>query len=396
MSADKLSSRAIPCVFLGFPSDAPGWQFYHPTSRHVLLSQDVTFDEAVPFYCLFPYRTAPLPHPALFTASGGPKPASAEPGSAELEGAEPRGAESEGEASGGAKPGGAEPGGTEPEGAEPWGAESEGAESGGAEPRGTASARGPAGASPRVSPRREPLSPQQLCEWFAQCTRLMSGGTGAGGYAAGGTGARGAGATSLGGVGVTTRAGGIVCVEAAGPGGARTRGTGAAGAGGVGGAGAGGTGAGGTGGGGAGARGAGAGDPGGGDARAGGTSTRGAGVVCAVAGDPRAEVLALKPDSQLPAPSPYAEQTDSLTERREPESRSASPARAVRTGRHVPRPRPPLVPNTHIMALHPSSVPLRDPLLPPSASSLPVVPGPESDLARVASPAVPRLLATVV
>ncbi|CAI7745904.1 unnamed protein product [Closterium sp. NIES-53] len=32
-TADKLSSRAFPCVFLGFPPDAPGWQFYHPTSR---------------------------------------------------------------------------------------------------------------------------------------------------------------------------------------------------------------------------------------------------------------------------------------------------------------------------------------------------------------------------
>ncbi|CAI7835541.1 unnamed protein product, partial [Closterium sp. NIES-53] len=37
-SADKLSSRAVPCVFLGFLPDAPGWQFYHPTSRCVLSS----------------------------------------------------------------------------------------------------------------------------------------------------------------------------------------------------------------------------------------------------------------------------------------------------------------------------------------------------------------------
>ncbi|CAI7819287.1 unnamed protein product [Closterium sp. NIES-53] len=63
LSADKLSSRAVPCVFLGFPPDAPGWQFYHPTSRRVLSSQDVTFDESVPYYRLFPYRTAPLPPP---------------------------------------------------------------------------------------------------------------------------------------------------------------------------------------------------------------------------------------------------------------------------------------------------------------------------------------------
>ncbi|CAI7895877.1 unnamed protein product [Closterium sp. NIES-53] len=63
LSADKLSPRAVPCVFLGFPPDAPGWQFYHPTSRCVLSSQDVTFDESVPYYRLFPYRTAPLPPP---------------------------------------------------------------------------------------------------------------------------------------------------------------------------------------------------------------------------------------------------------------------------------------------------------------------------------------------
>ncbi|CAI5973378.1 unnamed protein product [Closterium sp. NIES-65] len=48
LSADKLSPRAAPCVFLGFPTDAPGWQFYHPSSRRVLSSQDVTFDECVP------------------------------------------------------------------------------------------------------------------------------------------------------------------------------------------------------------------------------------------------------------------------------------------------------------------------------------------------------------
>ncbi|CAI7857942.1 unnamed protein product, partial [Closterium sp. NIES-53] len=72
LSADKLSPRATPCVFLGFPPDAPGWQFYHPTSRRVLSSQDVTFNESVPYYRLFPYRTAPLPPPPLFLAPGPP------------------------------------------------------------------------------------------------------------------------------------------------------------------------------------------------------------------------------------------------------------------------------------------------------------------------------------
>ncbi|CAI7817189.1 unnamed protein product, partial [Closterium sp. NIES-53] len=72
LSTDKLSPRAVPCVFLGFPPDAPGWQFYHPTSRRVLSSQDVTFDESVAYYRLFPYRTAPLPSPLLFLAPGPP------------------------------------------------------------------------------------------------------------------------------------------------------------------------------------------------------------------------------------------------------------------------------------------------------------------------------------
>ncbi|CAI7798539.1 unnamed protein product [Closterium sp. NIES-53] len=70
-STDKLSARAIPCVFLGFVPDAPGWQFYHPTLRRVFPSQDVTFDESVPFYRLFPYRSAPPPPPPLFLAPAG-------------------------------------------------------------------------------------------------------------------------------------------------------------------------------------------------------------------------------------------------------------------------------------------------------------------------------------
>ncbi|CAI7818500.1 unnamed protein product [Closterium sp. NIES-54] len=71
-TANKLSARAVPCVFLGFVPDAPGWQFYHPTSRRVFPSQDVTFDESVPFYRLFPYRTALLPPPPLFLTPGAP------------------------------------------------------------------------------------------------------------------------------------------------------------------------------------------------------------------------------------------------------------------------------------------------------------------------------------
>ncbi|CAI7805152.1 unnamed protein product, partial [Closterium sp. NIES-53] len=487
-STDNLSSCAIPCVFLGFPPDAPGWQFYHPTLRPPLSGRHTPSPLMVLLPGTVPVEVAVDSGAARGAAFGGAQPASAEPGGAEQEGAEPRGAESEGAESGGAEPGGAkpgdaEPGGTEPKGVEPGGAESEGAESGGAEsegaesggaePRGNASAGGPAG---------------------RHRTRLRSGAAGAEGSAAGGIGVGGAGAVSLLGAGVTAGAGGSRGAGAASPGGARTRVTGAAGAGGVGGAGAGdpgaggaraghpgaggaraggtharGTGVGGSGAGDSGAGdtgtgGAGAGGAGGGDPRAGGT---GAGGVVAGgaraggtgAGDPRAggagdggaraggigaggtvqrrpfffppppsslpppdsvlcQVLSLpsstglspsllsppphqsqpqlQPDSQLPALSPFAKQTDSFTERREPESRLASPLCAVCTGRHVPRPHPPPVPGTHIMALRPSSVPLRVPLPHPPASSLLAVPDPESDLARTASHTIPRLLATVV
>ncbi|CAI5996986.1 unnamed protein product [Closterium sp. NIES-64] len=152
LSADKLSPRAVPCVFLGFPPDAPGWQFYHPTSRRVLSSQDVTFDESVPYYRLFPYRTAPLPPPPLFLAPGpspkdplppqGPAPSgvsqvdAVEPVEVAVDSGTARGAAPAGAGSGGAEPGGAEYGGAEPGGAESRGAEPRGAASGGAEPGG--------------------------------------------------------------------------------------------------------------------------------------------------------------------------------------------------------------------------------------------------------------------
>ncbi|CAI7812611.1 unnamed protein product [Closterium sp. NIES-54] len=79
--------------------------------------------------------------------------------------------------------------------------------------------------------------------------------------------------------------------------------------------------------------------------------------------------------------------------RREPKSRPASP---FLTSRRVPRPRPPPVSDTHIMVLHPSTIPQLVPLPPPPESSLPAVPDPNSGLAHAASPTVPRLLATVV
>ncbi|CAI7790340.1 unnamed protein product, partial [Closterium sp. NIES-54] len=290
-------------------------------------------------------------------------------GSGAARGAVSGGAESEGAGSVGAEPGGEEPGG----------AELEGAEFGGAEPRGATLSGGPAGASPR-------LSPQQLREWLVRRTRLRSAATGAGG----------AGDAGAGGAGVT-----------AGPRGARTRGAGAARTGGVGGARAGdptaprATGAGGSCAGGAGAGGAGA-----GGARFGGPGTGGAGAAGAGAVDPgggagggtvRPRPYFSQPPllsaSPLPAPSPYSEQSGGLTECRE---LASCPVLTVRSARRVPCLRPPPIPGTHTMALRPSSVPLRVPLLAPPESSLREVLDPESDRARAASPTVSRLLATVV
>ncbi|CAI7863441.1 unnamed protein product, partial [Closterium sp. NIES-54] len=314
--------------------------------------RDVTFDESVPFYRLFPYRSAPPPPPPLFLAPG-PPPLLAHCAArgAASGGVELGVAESEGAGSGGAKPGGEEPGGVEPAsvepgGVEPGGAESEGAESGGAEPQGAALFGGPASASPS-------LSPQQLREWFVWRARLRSGATGAGG----------AGAARAGGTGVTDGAGGTGGTAIIGPRGARTRGAGGAGAGGAGGAGAGAV------------------DPG-----AGGTGDT-------VGPRPYSVPLLQHPASPLPAPSPYTEHSGGLTERREIASCPVSPDR---TARRVPRSRPPPIPGTHAMALRPSSVPLRVPLPPPPESSLPEVPDPESDRARAASPTIARLLATAV
>ncbi|CAI7837885.1 unnamed protein product [Closterium sp. NIES-53] len=55
--ARKISSRTLHCVFLGFPTDASPWQFYHPCSHQVFSSKDVTFDESV--YPLPPQGPAP-------------------------------------------------------------------------------------------------------------------------------------------------------------------------------------------------------------------------------------------------------------------------------------------------------------------------------------------------
>ncbi|CAI7861019.1 unnamed protein product, partial [Closterium sp. NIES-54] len=436
LSADKLSPHAVPCVFLGFPPDAPGWQFYHPTSRRVLSSQDVTFDESVPYYRLFPYRTAPLPPPPLFLVPGhppvdplpplGPAPS----GVSQVDAVEPvEVAVDSGAGSGGAAPGGAEPGGAESEGAEPGGAEPGSAEPGGAGPARVASRS--------ASSRRELLSPQELREWFARRWSRAAGGTpGASrtGGAAAAAGVGPAGASGAAGAGAAWGVGARVCPAggtagaAGGTGAAGPAGVGATGASGAPGAGAaegvsvdGSPGAGSSAGAGVGA--VGAGGAAGTSAAAGGT-----GAVPAGSGDPARprpyfvplleQVLGLPPSSgrapslecpqpiqsqsllqpvsPLPAPSPYTGPTEGLAERREPASRPASPVCAARTSGRASRQRPPAVPRTHQMALRPSTATQRVPLPSPSTSSLPVLADPESDSLRAASPAVARLLSTVV
>ncbi|CAI5961957.1 unnamed protein product [Closterium sp. NIES-65] len=401
LSADKLSPRDAPCVFLGFPLDAPGWQFYHPSSRRVLSSQDVTFDESVPFYRLFPYRTPSLPPPPDFLvpvdavdpvevtgdsgAAAGAEPGGADAGGAVRGGAEPGGATAGGAGPEGATAEGAEPGGAEPGGAVPGGAGSGGAGSGAAEPGGAASGAAEPGVSPAAASRREPLSPQELREWFARRWRRAAESGGAAGAGAGasstveGAGAAGPGAAGPAGPPGAGAAEGV---------GAEPTAVGPA-AGGVGGAGAVAEGAGAV------------------PAESGAAARprpyfvpllqQVLGLSPPVEGPPPVQSQSLlEPSSPLPAPSPYTGPTGGLAERREPASRPASPVRAARASGRSSRQRPPPVPGTHRMSLRPSTAPLRAPLPSPPESSLPALADPESDSLRAASPTVTRLLATVV
>ncbi|CAI5458376.1 unnamed protein product [Closterium sp. Yama58-4] len=439
-TADKLSARAIPGVFLGFVPDAPGWQFYHPTSRRVFPSQDVTFDESVPFYSLFPYRAAPPLPPPLFLAPGPPPPVEVTGDSGAAGGGAARGAES-----GGAEPERAEPGGAEPERAEPGGAEPTTAEPGVLSVR-VRSLR-------VLSLRLRSLGVLSLRVWSLGVLslsvrslgvlslgvlrlgvlRLHSGSLSHRSSCASGSLAAVAfrvallelealeletlvlevteglellvlevlvlEALELEALELETlplvvlelEALGLVALE---------------------------------------------------------LETLELETLEPVALEAlELETLALEtlePEAlalealevealELQALKLEALELEalelallelavltlevlelealcssdrfssrrrsypvSLTERREPASRPASPVRAVRTARRVPRPRPPPMPGTHIMSLRPSTAPQRVPLPSPPASSLPELPDPESDRVRAASPTVTRLLATVV
>ncbi|CAI7807658.1 unnamed protein product [Closterium sp. NIES-53] len=339
----SLPETSMTLRWTGEVGDASVFQFYHPTSRRIFPSHDVTFDESVPFYHLLPYRSATPPPPPLFLARGPPPVDPLPP-----QGLAPSAAGVGDSAAGDTGVGGAGvatgAGGT-------GGAVATGP--GGARTRGTGAAETGGVRSTRAGDPMEPGAPR-------------AGGAGAGGTGAGGAGAGGAGAFGAG-------AGGPGAVD---PG---------AGGAGAGGAMSGGTGVGGT-------------------VRLrpffvpliqqvlGVPSSTGltAPLLCP---PPDQSQPPLQPTSPLPAPSPYTEQTGGLTKRREPVSHPASP---VRTSHRVPRPRPPPVPSTHAMALRLSSVPLCVPLAPPPESSLSAVPDPESDHTHAASPIVSCLLATVV
>ncbi|CAI7831260.1 unnamed protein product [Closterium sp. NIES-53] len=332
-SADKLSSRAVPYVFLGFPPNAPGWQLYHPTSRRVLSSYDVTFDKSVSYYRVS--QLDPVEPVEVAVDSGAAR------------GAEPAGA----------GPGGAEPGVAESEGAEPGGAESGGAEPWGAEPGGAEPERAESGGPPGVPSRREPLSPQRLREWYARrCRRAAGGAYGAraAGGAAGAGAARaagpgGAGVGGTGAVGGPAGVGDAGVAGAAGPGGARTGGTGATGAGAAGGTGAGG------------AVGVVAGDPG----------AEGTGAISAVS---RGTVRPRPPLRSAPSAGSWSPAAVS--------SCSASASYSC--------PRQTLYGSA---SFHCSTA---VPLPSPPASSLPNCPDPESDSLRSTSPTVTHFLATTV
>ncbi|CAI7737750.1 unnamed protein product, partial [Closterium sp. NIES-53] len=115
-SAKKLSSRAIPCVFLGFVPDAPGWQFYPPhlapcpalSGRHGPAPSGVSQVDPLT-----------LAEPVEVTVDSGAA------GGGAARGAAPGGAEPAGVKPGGAELASAELGGAEPEGAEPGVAETE-------------------------------------------------------------------------------------------------------------------------------------------------------------------------------------------------------------------------------------------------------------------------------
>ncbi|CAI7855783.1 unnamed protein product [Closterium sp. NIES-54] len=71
-SADKISPRAVSCVFPGFPEDSSDYTFYHPPLHRFFDSRDVRFDESVPYNVRYPCRGLPVPPAPLFLTSAPP------------------------------------------------------------------------------------------------------------------------------------------------------------------------------------------------------------------------------------------------------------------------------------------------------------------------------------
>ncbi|CAI5967072.1 unnamed protein product [Closterium sp. NIES-64] len=335
-------SRAAPCVFLGFPTDAPqGGSFTTPPLVVFCPPRTSRSKRVSPLLPSLPYRTPSLPPPPDFLV---PVPPPVDPlppqvpapsGVSQVDAVDPvevtgdsgaaAGAEPGGADSGGAVRGGAEPGGATAGGAGPEGATAEGAEPGGAEPGGCCAWRSCARWF-AIAAGGVLLSLEVLLELELELLRPSRGAGAAGPGAAGPAGPPGAGAAEGAGAEPT----------AVGPA-----------AGGVGGAGAVDEGAGAV-------------------PAASGAAARPRpyfvpllqqvlGLSPPVEGPPPVQSQSLlEPSSPLPAPSPYTGPTGGLAERREPASRPASP------------------------------------------SSLPALADPESDSLRAASPTVTRLLATVV
>ncbi|CAI7771690.1 unnamed protein product [Closterium sp. NIES-53] len=72
--ADKLSARAIPCVFPGFPMGSSDYAFYRPPLHQFLNYRDVRFDESLSYYTRYLCQGLPVPPPPLFLAPSPPPP----------------------------------------------------------------------------------------------------------------------------------------------------------------------------------------------------------------------------------------------------------------------------------------------------------------------------------
>ncbi|CAI7736108.1 unnamed protein product [Closterium sp. NIES-53] len=260
---------------------------------------------------------------------------------------------------------------------------------------------------PDFPPRLSSLPPHPAAvDYGVETAGAERGGAEAEGEGFGGAGSRGAETEGADSVGAASPGGGGGSRPAGGTGTASHGGAGAAGpggptsAGGAGGAARGTAGAGGT----AGARGTRGATSAGGTRATSPTGPRGAGGARVACTTPPLLFPQLLPHSPLLALAPYTTVTESLIERRQPETRASTPehrepeTRASARARvpRVRRSRASVLSRTHDMTLRPSSVPQRIVLPSPPGSSLPANADPPSDLAHTSSPTVTRFLATVV